>query len=88
MIDTYAFYHATLQREFFATYRSENFGVIKMGNYGTTDIISMCDINIKTNIGYKLMFKDVRYMINLRLNLISIRRLDDEDYDGIFRRGQ
>ncbi|CAL9119122.1 unnamed protein product [Musa textilis] len=69
-------------QQFFATYRFKNFGVIKMGNYGTTDIIGICDIHIKTNLGYKLMFKDVRHVVDLRLNLISVERPDDEDYDS------
>ncbi|KAJ8498998.1 hypothetical protein OPV22_009550 [Ensete ventricosum] len=79
--DIGASYHATPQREFFATYRSENFGVVKMGNYGTTDIIGMRDIHIKTNLGCKLVLKDVRHVVDLRLNLIFVGRLDDEDFD-------
>ncbi|URD75525.1 hypothetical protein MUK42_34393 [Musa troglodytarum] len=82
IIDTGASYHATPRREFFTTYRSGNFGVVKMGNHGTTDIIGMGDIHIKTNLGCKLVLKDVRHVVDLRLNLISVRRLHDEDYDS------
>ncbi|URD81740.1 hypothetical protein MUK42_22233 [Musa troglodytarum] len=81
IIDTGASYHATPRREFFTTYRSENF-VVKMGNHSTVDIISMGDIHIKTNLGCKLVLKDVRHVVDLRLNLISVGRLDDEDYDS------
>ncbi|MCQ7691305.1 hypothetical protein NP199_24620 [Salmonella enterica] len=88
MIDTSASYHATPQREFFATYRSRNFGVVKMGNYGISDIIGMGDIHIKINLGCKLVLKDVRHVVDLRLNLISIGRLDNEDYDSRFHKGQ
>ncbi|KAJ8486187.1 hypothetical protein OPV22_018672 [Ensete ventricosum] len=88
IIDTCASYHATPRREFFATYRSENFGVVKMGNYDTTNIIGMRDIHIKTNIGCKLVLKDVRHVIDLRLNLISVVKLDDEDFDVRFHKGQ
>ena len=59
-----------------------------MGNYGMTDIIGMGDIHIKTNLGCKLVFKDVRHVIDLRLNLILVGRLDNEDYDNIFHIGQ
>ncbi|URD72826.1 Retrotransposon protein [Musa troglodytarum] len=82
IIDTGASYHATPRREFFTTYRSGNFGVVKMGNHGTADIIGMGDIHIKTNLGCKLVLKDVRHVVDLRLNLISVGRLDDEDYDS------
>ncbi|URD96234.1 Retrotransposon protein [Musa troglodytarum] len=82
IIDMGASYHATPRREFFATYRSRNFGVVKMGNHDTADIIGMGDIHIKTNLGCKLVLKDMRHMVDLRLNLISVGRLDDEDYDS------
>ncbi|KAJ8476439.1 hypothetical protein OPV22_020166 [Ensete ventricosum] len=83
-----ASYHATPRREFFATYRSENFGVVEMGNYDTANIIGMRDIHIKINFGCKLVFKDVRHVIDLRLNLILVGRLYDEDFDVRFHRGQ
>ena len=88
VIDTGASYHATPRREFFATYRSGNFGVVKMGNYGTADIIGMGDIHLKTNLGCKLVLKDVRHVVDLRLNLISVGTLDDEEYESRFHRGQ
>ena len=88
VIDTGASYHATPRREFFATYRFGNFGVVKMGNYGTADIIGMGDIHLKTNLGCKLVLKDVRHVVDLRLNLISVGRLDDEEYESRFHRGQ
>ncbi|KAJ8466528.1 hypothetical protein OPV22_029080 [Ensete ventricosum] len=88
IIDTGASYHATPRREFFATYRSGNFGVVKMGNYDTANIIGMGDIHIKTNLGCKLVLKDVRHVVDLRLNLISVGRLDDEDFDVRFHKGQ
>ncbi|CAD5171441.1 unnamed protein product [Musa acuminata subsp. malaccensis] len=62
VIDICTFYHATPQRKFFTTYRPGNFGVVKMGNYGMADIISIDDIHIKTNLSCKLMLKDVRHM--------------------------
>ena len=73
---------------FFSTYRSENFGVVKMGNYGTVDIMGISDIHLKTNLGCKLVLKDVRHVVDLRLNLISVGRLDDEDYESRFHKGQ
>ena len=51
-------------------------------------IIGMGDIYIKTNIGCKFVLKDMKYMVDLRLSLISVVRLDDEDFDSIFHRGQ
>ena len=57
----------------------KNFGVVKMGNYDIVDIINMDNIYIETNIGCKLVLKDVRYVTDLRLNLISNGRLDDEN---------
>lgn len=51
-----------------------------MESHGVSKIIGMGDICIITNLGYKMVLKDVRHVPNLRLNLISIGKLDDEGY--------
>ena len=37
--------------------------------------------------GCKMLLKDVRHVPEVRLNLISAGRLDDEDYTGSIRNG-
>lgn len=48
----------------------------------------MSDIHVQTNPDYKLVLKDVRHVVNLRLYLILIRKLNDKDFDSRFHRRQ
>ena len=48
-----------------------------MGNKVSSKIIGICDINMTINIGRKLVLKDVRHVLDMRLNLISAGKLDD-----------
>ena len=87
MADTSASYHASPWRESFCTYQSGQFGIVKMGKNGTTDIMRIGDVKIKTKLGYEMMLKDVRHIAHLRLNLLSVERLDDEGFERNFGRG-
>ena len=78
MVDSGAYYHASPRRESFCIYQSGQFGVFKMGNKGTIEIVGTDNVKIKTNLGYEMILKDVRHIANLRLNLLLVRRLDDE----------
>ena len=83
MADTGASLDATPRRESFCTYRRGQFGVVRMGNKGTSNIGGIGDVKIKTNLGYELLFKDVRHVEDLWLNLLSIGRLDDEGFEQV-----
>jgi len=51
-----------------------------MGNHVVSKIIGMYDIYITTNLCCKLILKDVKHIVDLRLNLISTGMCDDERY--------
>ena len=55
-----------------------------MGNKGVSKIVGIGDVFSETSIGNKLVLKDVRYVPNIRLNLISTGRLDDEGFTNSF----
>ena len=88
VVDTGASYHATPHREFFTTYRTGDFGVVRMGNTGTSVIAGIGDIHLQTNLGCRLILKDVRHVPDLRLNLLSVGKLDDEGSTSVFSKGQ
>ena len=46
-----------------------------MGNSGISKIVGIRDICLETSIGNKLVLKDVRHVLDIRLNLISTRNL-------------
>ena len=88
VIDNGASIHATSRQEFFTTYTLGNFGSIKMGNDGMASVIGMRDVCLKTSNGTRLVLKGVKLVSNIRLNLISARRLDDEGFCSTFSDGQ
>ena len=59
-----------------------------MGNKGTSNIVGIGDGKIKTILGYELFLKDVRHIVDLQLNLLSIERLDDEGFESRFGGGR
>ena len=59
-----------------------------MGNDGASIIMGIEDICLETSIGYKLLLKDVRHVLNIRLNLISTGKFDDDGYTNQFGKGK
>ena len=55
-----------------------------MRNVRASKIVGTRDICLETSIGYKLLFKDVKHVLNIRLNLISTGKLDDNSYNNQF----
>ena len=88
VIDSGASLHVTPRKEFFTSYTSGDYGVLKMGNDGLAKVIGMGDVWLETNVGMKFLLKDVKHAPDLRLNLISVRKLDDEGYVSTFGSSQ
>jgi hypothetical protein len=59
-----------------------------MGNEAKCKIVGMGDIQLETDIGCKLILKDVRHVPEMSFNLISIGKLDDEGYHNYLGGGQ
>ncbi|GMI85506.1 hypothetical protein HRI_002219900 [Hibiscus trionum] len=88
VIDTSASLHVTSRRDFFTSYTPSDFGVLKMGNVNLVLVIGMRDVSLVSNNGTKLTLNDVRHAPDIRLNLISAGKLDDEGFCNIFSEGQ
>ena len=86
MVDSGASFHVTSRKDIFSSYIVGDFGLVWMGNDGVSKIIGMGDVYLKTNTGCELVLKNMRYVSDIRLNLISIRKLDDKDYENYFGR--
>jgi hypothetical protein len=80
VVDTAASFHINPHRDFFSSYTSGHFGWVRMRNEAKCKIVGMGDIQLETDIGCKLILKDVRHVPEMRFNLISIGKLDDEGY--------
>ena len=84
VIDSCASFHVTSHSDLFTSYRTGDFGNVRMRNNGVSKIVSIGDIFLKTSIGNKLVLKDVRHTLDIHLNLISIGRLDYEGFTNSF----
>ena len=84
MIDSSASFHVTPHGDFFTSYCTGDFGNVKMGNNSASKIVGIGDICLETNLGSKLVLKDVRHVLDIHLNLISTGRLDDEGFTSYF----
>ena len=84
VIDSGASFHVTAHGDFFTSYSAGDFGNVKMGNSGASKIVGIGDICLETNLGSKLILKNVRHVPDIRLNLISTGRLDDEGFINYF----
>ena len=80
----HASFHVISHNDFFTSYRTGKFGNVRMGNSGVSKIVGVRDICLETSIGNKLVLKDVRHVPDIRLNLISIGRLDDGGFTNSF----
>ena len=64
----------------FTTYKTGDFGVVKMGNSSYSKIVGIGDVCIKTNVGCMLILKDVWHVLDLRMNVLSTLALDQAGY--------
>ena len=77
-MDLEASYHCIPRRKYFSTYKEGDFGIVKIGNKSVSQITGIGDICIQTNMGCTLTLKDVRHILDLRLNPISMHMLDKD----------
>ncbi|RDY07209.1 hypothetical protein CR513_08700, partial [Mucuna pruriens] len=67
---------------------SGDFGVLKMGNDGVTNVISVGGVCLQTNTGMQLWLRGVKHAPIVRFNLISAHIIDDGGYDNHFVHGK
>ena len=64
---------------------SSDFGSVRMGNDGSAKAIGMGDVHLETSNGTMLILKNVKHIPDIRMNLISTGKLDDEGFCNTFR---
>ena len=62
VIDSSASFHITSHSDFFTSYRTCDFGNVRIGNSGVSKILSIGDIFLETSIGNKPVLKDGRHV--------------------------
>lgn len=88
VIDTGASTHTTSRKDFFSTYTAGDFGVVRMGNDDVAKIVGIGDVYLETQNGSRLILKNVKHVPDIRLNLISASKLDDDGFCSTFFSGQ
>ena len=90
ILDSAAFFHICINRDWFITYDSVNGGSIKMGDDSPCQIIGIGSVQIKMHDGIIRTLTDVRHILDMRKNLISLSTLDGKGYkysggDGVLK---
>ena len=61
IVDSGASFHCVPKKEYFSTYRVDDYGTIKMGNNSVSQMVGIGDICIKTSVGCTLTLKNAAY---------------------------
>ena len=80
ILDSACSYHMTPKKDWFDTYKPYNVGMVQMGNDATCLIIGIGIVKIKMFDGVVRVLSNVRHVLDLRKNLISLGVLDDLGY--------
>ena len=83
-MDSGASFHITSHKEYFTSYTSGVTGQVRMGNSGSSIIVGKGSICIETNTGCRLVLDDMRHVPDIRLNLLSVGKLDDIRHGSYF----
>jgi hypothetical protein len=87
IVDSGASFQLTPKRECFSSYIAGDYGYVRMGNEDECKIVGIGNVCLLTSNSCRLKLKDVCHVPDVRLNLISVGRLDDEGYSGGFQNG-
>ena len=71
IVDSSVSHNVIPTKGLFTTYKTSDFGVVKMSNSIYSKIVRIDDVCIKTNVGCMLMLKHVRHVPDLRMNVFS-----------------
>ena len=90
ILDSAASFHICINRDWFITYDSVNAGSVKMGDDSPCQIIGIGSVQIKMHDGIIRTLTDVRHILDMRKNLISLSTLDGKGYkysggDGVLK---
>jgi hypothetical protein len=66
-------------------YKAENFSTVKMGNTNHSSIAGIGNIYMQIDMDCQLTLKDMRYILDLRLNLLSDDALNKDGFKYYLR---
>ena len=84
VIDSGASFHITSRRGLFTSYTPGGFGSVKMAHEGVTKCIGVGQVCLEMSNGSRLILKHVKHVPDVRLNLLFVGKLCDENYNNSF----
>eukprot|EP00253_Pinus_taeda_P007721 PITA_07721 len=88
-LDSGASFHMTDDKELFNDLEEKYLHMhIKMGDNGKYSVTGLGSIDFQREHGAQLTLKNVRYVLELKKNLVSVSMLEDKGYDVIFLKGK
>ena len=88
LVDSGATFHLTSHKEYFTSYTSGDFGYVRMRNSDSSTIVGKGTVCIERSMGCRLIFEDFRHVRDIRLNLMSVGKLDDIGLGSHFGEGK
>lgn len=64
VIDSGAICHVVIRRDFYSSYTSRDYGVIRIGNARLSMIVDIREVCLKFNIGMELVLHNVKHVHN------------------------
>ncbi|KAK0588992.1 hypothetical protein LWI29_008208 [Acer saccharum] len=80
ILDSGCSFHMCPKKEMFTEFQELNSGSVLMGNNQQCNVEGIGSVALRMYDGMARVFKDVRYVPNLKRNLISLGTLDEEGY--------
>ena len=72
VVDSGTSFHLTPNLKCFSSYKAGDHGFVKMGNEGACRVVGIGDLCLVTSTGCRPMLRDVRHVLEVRLNLIYV----------------
>ena len=86
-MDSGCIFHMTLNREFLINFQKSDGRKLLLGDNGVCDVKGTGSVQIATHDGMIIMLANVRYVPELKRNLISLGELDRSGYTIKFGNG-
>ncbi|KAG8472814.1 hypothetical protein CXB51_034622 [Gossypium anomalum] len=80
ILDSGCTFHMSPNRDWFTTYETVSEGVVLIGNNASCEIAGVGTIKVKMFDGVVRTLSDIRYVPELKINLISLSTLDSKGY--------
>jgi len=84
VIDNGASFHITSRRDLSTSYTPGDFDNVKMAHEGVTRCIGVGHVCLEMSNGSRLILKHVKHVSDVWLNLLSVGKLCDENYNNSF----